>query len=59
MRLLKDQLIRFVTEESGQDIIEYALMIVLVALTVAGLTPGVDTAVSKVLSAAVSSLALP
>lgn len=58
MRLLKDQLKRFVTEESGQDIIEYALMIVLVALTVAGLTPGVDTAVSKVFSAAVSSLAL-
>jgi Flp pilus assembly pilin Flp len=58
MRLLKDQLIRFVTEESGQDIIEYALMIVLVALTVAGLAPGVDTAVSKVLSAAVSSLAI-
>ena len=53
---VKQQLKRFVVEESGQDIIEYALMIVLVALTIAGLTPGVDTAVSKVFSAAVSTL---
>jgi Flp pilus assembly pilin Flp len=55
---MKKFLVRFLTEESGQDIIEYALMIVLVALTVAGLTPGVDSAVSQVMSAAVSSLAL-
>ncbi|MEW6130941.1 MAG: hypothetical protein AB1757_28175 [Acidobacteriota bacterium] len=55
---MKNLIIRFLTEDSGQDIIEYALMIVLVALTVAGLTPGVDSAVSNVFSAAVSSLAL-
>ncbi|HXG92280.1 MAG TPA: Flp family type IVb pilin [Blastocatellia bacterium] len=53
---MKNMLKRFLKEESGQDIIEYALMIVLVALTVAGLTPGVDSAVSNVFSAAVSSL---
>ena len=55
---MKKLLVRFLTEESGQDIIEYALMIVLVALTVAGLTPGIDSAVSQVLSAATSSLAI-
>ena len=55
---MKNFLLRLVLEESGQDIIEYALMIVLVALTVAGLTPGIDSAVSNVLSAAASSLAI-
>ncbi len=55
---MKNIIIRFLTEESGQDIIEYALMIVLVALTVAGLTPGIDSAVSNVMYAAVSSLAI-
>lgn len=53
---MKELLRRFLTDESGQDIIEYALMIVLVALALAGLTPGVDDAVSEVFSEAVSAL---
>ncbi|MFY9556130.1 MAG: Flp family type IVb pilin [Blastocatellia bacterium] len=56
---MKNLVKRFLMEESGQDIIEYALMIVIVALTVAGLTPGIDSAVSTVLSAGKSALALP
>jgi len=55
---MKNLFKRFLTDESGQDIIEYALMIVLVALTVAGLDPGIRGAVSGVFSAAVSSLSL-
>ena len=56
MRLLKDQLKRFVKEESGQDIIEYALMIVLVALTIVGAVPNISDGVSTVFSKAVSAL---
>jgi Flp pilus assembly pilin Flp len=53
---MKNLLRRFLTEESGQDVIEYALMIVLVALTLAGLAPGIDDAVNTVFSQAESML---
>jgi pilus assembly protein Flp/PilA len=56
MQLLKVQLKRLITEESGQDIIEYALMIVLVALVVVGAVPNISTAVSTVFSKAISAL---
>jgi pilus assembly protein Flp/PilA len=54
--LVKENLKRFVTEESGQDIVEYALMLVLVALVVVGAVPSIKDAVSKVFSKAVSAL---
>ena len=56
MRLLKDQLKRFINEEAGQDIIEYALMVVLVALVVVGAVPNISQAVSGVFSKAISAL---
>jgi len=56
MDRLKKQLRRFAREESGQDIIEYALMIVLVALVVAGAVPSISGAVSRVFSKAISAL---
>ncbi len=54
--LIKEELKRFVSEESGQDIVEYALMLVLVALVVVGAVPSIKDAVSKVFSKAVSAL---
>jgi pilus assembly protein Flp/PilA len=56
MLVIKEQLKRFVAEESGQDIVEYALMLVLVALVVVGAVPSIKDAVSKVFSHAVSAL---
>ena len=56
MDMLKKQLRRFAQEESGQDIIEYCLMLVFVALAVATLTPSIKDQVSKVFSEAVSAL---
>jgi pilus assembly protein Flp/PilA len=56
MEALKNHLKRFAREESGQDIIEYALMIVLVALVVAGAVPSISGAVSQVFSKAISAL---
>ena len=57
MDTLKKQFRRFAQEESGQDIIEYCLMLVFVALAVATLTPSIKDQVSKVFSEAVSALA--
>jgi Flp pilus assembly pilin Flp len=56
MDTLKKQLRRFAQEESGQDIIEYCLMLVFVALAVAAGTPSIKDQVSKVFSEAVSAL---
>ena len=56
MDRLKNQLKRFAQEESGQDIIEYCLMLVFVALAVASLTPNIKDKVSAVFSEAVSAL---
>src|SRR5262249_26061275 len=56
MGALRNHLRRFASEESGQDIIEYALMIVLVALVVAGAVPSISGAVSQVFSKAISAL---
>jgi Flp pilus assembly pilin Flp len=54
MELLK----RLVTEEEGQDIVEYALMIglVVVVIWVAVKATGVDTSVSNIWSKVGSSL---
>ena len=57
MDTLKKQLRRFAQEESGQDIIEYCLMLVFVALAVASLTPNIKDAVKNIFSEAVSALA--
>ena len=56
MDTLKKQFRRFAQEESGQDIIEYCLMLVFVALAVASLTPNIRDKVSAVFSEAVSAL---
>ena len=56
MDSIKTQVKRFIQEESGQDIIEYALMIVLVALTIVGAVPNISDGVSTVFSKAVSAL---
>ncbi len=45
--------------EEGQTIVEYALLVVLVALAIAVASPNVTNAVLSVFSAASSALAIP
>ena len=53
---MKNLMIRLWKEEEGQDLTEYALLVVLIALVaITGIT-GVGTAVSKVFSNAAVSL---
>jgi Flp pilus assembly pilin Flp len=47
----------FRKEESGQTTIEYALMLVLVALAVAAASPGISQAVTGVFSKVAGALA--
>ena len=46
-------------DEEGQTIVEYALLVVLVALAIAVASPNVTNAVLSVFSAASSALAIP
>jgi len=49
---------RFLSRETGQDLVEYTLLIALVALTSTGLFMGAGTSASSVWSSANSVLAL-
>lgn len=53
---MKNLMKRFVREEEGQDLIEYALLVVFIALVVALVLPGVGTAISNVFSDIVDQL---
>ena len=46
-------------EEEGQTIVEYVLLIVLIALAVAVAQPSITTAIKNVFNATVSSLSVP
>lgn len=48
---------RFVKDESGQTMVEYVMLIVLVALAVFLLTPNIKSAIIKVFSNTSSALA--
>ncbi len=43
---MKNLMKRFVREEEGQDLIEYALLVVFIALLVVTVLPGVGSAIS-------------
>ena len=45
--------------EEGQDLIEYALLIVLIVLVVAAVLPGVGDAISNVFNTIAGELATP
>jgi len=47
---MKNQLSRFLKEESGQDVVEYALLLVLVAIAIAIATPSITNAILSVFS---------
>jgi pilus assembly protein Flp/PilA len=47
---------RFVTEEEGQDLVEYALLLVFIALIVIAALPNLGETVSNVFSNATSVL---
>ena len=47
---MKNQLTRFLKEESGQDVVEYALLLVLVAIAIAIATPSITNAILSVFS---------
>ena len=47
---MKNQLARFVKEESGQDVAEYALLLVLVAIAIAIASPSITQAILSVFS---------
>jgi len=47
---MKYQIKRFIKEESGQDVAEYALLLVLVAIAIAIATPNITNAILSVFS---------
>lgn len=55
-RKMKNFLMRLWKEEEGQDLVEYALLIVIVALTVFAVAPGITTAIEGVFSRASTCL---
>jgi pilus assembly protein Flp/PilA len=55
MKMLK----RLWQEEEGQDLVEYALLIALIALVAASTFPAVANAVKNVLNGAVTDLSVP
>lgn len=50
---------RFIHDDEGQDIVEYALLIVLVALAVAAASPSVTDAILEVFTATDTALTPP
>jgi pilus assembly protein Flp/PilA len=48
---------RFVREENGQDLIEYALLASMISIAAIGVLPGVGTAVTNVFTAVTTALA--
>ena len=53
---VRKQVRTFLTDETGQDLIEYALMAGFVAVTAGALMPGVSSSVSTIWSKVSSSL---
>ncbi len=53
---MKDLMIRMWQEEEGQDLTEYALLLVLIALVVAAALPAFATALKTVFNNAASNL---
>jgi Flp pilus assembly pilin Flp len=47
---MKYQINRFIKEESGQDVAEYALLLVLVAIAIAIASPSITTSILSVFS---------
>jgi len=47
---MNDRLGRFVQEEQGQDLVEYALLLVFLALAAMGILPGLGQAVNNAFS---------
>ncbi|HSF17896.1 MAG TPA: Flp family type IVb pilin [Vicinamibacteria bacterium] len=59
MNALVQQMVRFVREEDGPTAVEYALMLVLVALAVALALPNISQAVIAIFTAMANALAVP
>ena len=55
---MKNLFVRFVREEEGQDLIEYALLAALIAVALAGTLPLVATAIDDVFQAVIGALAV-
>jgi len=53
---MKNLIRRFIRDEEGQDLIEYALLVVFIAVVVALVLPDVGTAVSGVFEEITASL---
>lgn len=53
---MKSLAIRFLTEESGQDIIEYAILLVVIALLVVSFAAAIDDGVNAIFSETVSAM---
>ncbi len=54
--MLKDALMRFFRNEEGQDLVEYALLLVFIALVVMVMLGAVGSSVNSVFSSANSAL---
>ena len=53
---MKHMLIRFLREEDGQDLVEYALLAGFIAVAAGALLPGISTSISKIFSKMASVL---
>ena len=53
---MKDLLARFAREEQGQDLVEYALLLVFLALAAVAMLPTLGQAVNNVFSMSASTL---
>lgn len=56
---MKQWMMRLWREESGQDLTEYALLLVLIALVAVSALQGLAGAINKVYNATVSNLVVP
>jgi Flp pilus assembly pilin Flp len=56
LRLRKLWIAKLLNDTRGQDLLEYALMVGFVAVTVASTLPGVSTSVSKIFSKVSSTM---
>ena len=53
---MKELLVRFVREDEGQDLVEYALLLVFLALAAIAVLPTLGKAVNNVFSQSASTL---
>jgi pilus assembly protein Flp/PilA len=56
---MKSLIVRFVREEEGQDLIEYALLASVIAIGSMAVMPGVSTAINGVFTKVSTCLATP